>query len=576
MERNNYKGYSYKNLQLGDQINEVLNEYNSISKKIIESKRDLLSNPKKYNHNYINSFHYNQPQIKHSPYVQRKADDFYNPYSLYRNFNDNISLNRNNETFYGRNDLIEEFKDTLEKSQIIKDDLLKSCRNSTKRKYKSNTYKNKNKTPISYKRNLMIPFNQGTLGTLQPRINKYPTNNILNDSLNDDDDDGYDSMNNSNGGIISDMSNGQIVNGGIYNINKSFRKSNLKDFNNNNYNDFYKNDDYIDNVKKNNKKKLELTRDTIVKAYQKIKKENRILEVEINNYKRLANQYLNFGSNYNMNNNPFSQKAVNSFRQSLQHNMQNNCRIIDLILNIQKQNESLYNKIKSLKKKNNIIFQKIEQKNRKNAEIQILNEENEQKMFELEEKKNSLIEDLEKNKILLMKLKNKEQNLNILNESNKKALHDNEEHIIKLKNTINQLNNYKNNNYNQVHFNNNLKLYQQKINNLKLEINNLIAKKQKILYYKDNLRKKVSTLSLNSLGFYSEKQLSQQLNILKNENNKKKIFVEEKENQIEALKNAIDTLSNQIKNNNPQEAIQKMNIMNLINDIEMSDNNFKN
>ena len=59
MKRNNYKVYSYKNLQLGDQINEVLNEYNSLSKKIIESKRDLLSNPKKYNHNYINTFYYN-------------------------------------------------------------------------------------------------------------------------------------------------------------------------------------------------------------------------------------------------------------------------------------------------------------------------------------------------------------------------------------------------------------------------------------------------------------------------------------------------------------------------------------
>ena len=439
MEYNNMKGFSYNNHKLGDQINEVLNEYNSIAKKIKDSKRDIMSKSNKFSNNYTNSYKYNHRSIKHSPYTQRKADNILRPYSFCTNFNDNISSYRNNnETYYGRNDLIEDFKDTLEKSQIIKDDLLKSCRNSSrKKKYKTSTIRNENKTPILYKRNLMLPINKGMCNAI---AKKYETNNILNCSLNDDDEI---NSNYSNGGIIDSIPNSQIINGGISNINKSFRKSN---FNNNN--DFYDNIHLNDNDKR--KKNLELTRDTIVNAYQKIKKENRILEVEINNYKRLANQYINFGNNYNMKYNNYSQNTINNLRQSLQNNIQNNCRIIDLIINIQKQSESLSDKIKALKQKNNIFFQKIEQKNRKNAEIQILNEENEQKLISLEEEKNALTEELEKNKILLLKLKNKGENLNILNESNKKALLDNEDHIIKLKNTINQMKSYKNNNYNHI------------------------------------------------------------------------------------------------------------------------------
>lgn len=571
MNADNFNGLSFRDIQLGNQINQVLNEYDLISKKITESKKNIIPGLAKLN-NYKNKLDYKR-NAHISPFIPKKIGEFSNPHSLYRDFKrNNIYTNRENETFLGTNNLIEEFKDTLEKSQIIKDDLMKSCRKSSRKHKKKSKNYNLNKTPVTYKKNLMRPFDNSMYN-----INTFEYNNILT-GLDDED------SKNSNGGIY--IPNGQNINGGLNN-NIPYRKYNINTVGNTNLNDDDNNYFDLDSNKKGKKdlKKLEHTRDTIIRAYQKIKKENRILEVEINNYKRLTNQYLNFGNNYNMKYKNFSQKRANEYMQSLQKIIESKCKTIDSIINIQKQNETLNNKVNSLSKKNKIIFQKIEQRNRKNAEIQILNEENEQKIIYLEDEKNSLIKDLEKYKIVLMNLKNKEHNLNMLNESNKKLLQDKEEHILKLKNTIDQFNKYKNNNLmnnknnyaqNKIQFMNNMKLYEQKINNLKLEINNLNSNKQKALVYKSNLQKKLYSLQPNTMANLNEKQLIEQLNLLKKENEQKTIYLQEKSNQIEILKNAYDSLATAMKNNNLQEAIQKNNVMSLIKGIDMTDNLYNN
>ena len=54
----------------------------------------------------------------------------------------------------------------------------------------------------------------------------------------------------------------------------------------------------------------------------------------------------------------------------------------------------------------NINFKEIEKRNRKYAEIQTTNEENEQKLSNLEDEKNILLHELESQKITLLKLKN--------------------------------------------------------------------------------------------------------------------------------------------------------------------------
>ena len=167
MNENDFNGLSYKDRQLGDQINQVLNEYNSIARKITESKKDYITN-----NNFTNSYKFYQKNNLKSPFISRKMVN-HNP--LLRNYNNNISIKRNNETFFGTNDLIEEFKDTLEKSQIIKDDLLKSHRNSARKK-RNNPKKNSfcTKTPITYKRNYLK-----NNGFISSRLNDYEIDNNL-------------------------------------------------------------------------------------------------------------------------------------------------------------------------------------------------------------------------------------------------------------------------------------------------------------------------------------------------------------------------------------------------------------
>ena len=323
------------------------------------------------------------------------------------------------------------------------------------------------------------------------------------------------------------------------------------------------------------KKKLENESKALIDKYQEIKKDNRILEIEISNYKKLANQYLNFGNNYkNKFNNKYSQKTINELEQSVKQNIQNNCLIIDTILKIQKNNEILSSKIEALSHKMKLNFQKIEKKNRKNAEIQITNEENEQKVLNLKDEKQNLLHELETQKIYLMKLKYKEDNLNLLNESNKKALNDKEEHILKLKNTINQYNKYKNKlQENRSFTNDNIQAYDEKINNLRIEINNLNSIKQKILVSNSNAQKQLLSLHPNNLDNNNEQQLNDQLNEIKIENTQKKISLKEKEKQLDLLKNEIDSFTLNIKNNNQLDEIQKNKIKNLINVIDNSENN---
>ena len=125
MNGNNFNDLSYKDRQLGNQINQVLNEYNSLARKIKESKKDYMAK-----NNYLNAYNFSKRTIPKSPYVSRQKDNIYNLYPFYMNYDNN----RNNETFFGTNDLIEEFKDTLEKSQIIKDDILKSHKKMSRKK----------------------------------------------------------------------------------------------------------------------------------------------------------------------------------------------------------------------------------------------------------------------------------------------------------------------------------------------------------------------------------------------------------------------------------------------------------
>ena len=529
----NYNDVSYNDRQLENNINLALQEYDSLTQKISGKKGGI--------NQYLNdAFQYKIPSgytfTRNSPYISSKKKD----YSFLTKFHGNYNggkLFTSNVNNFGTNDLIEEFKQTLEKSQIIKDDLLKMNVNiDLRKKFKNKKYNylNKNKINSSLK---FHPFN------------KYEENIFEEEKSST-----------SNGGTtleyISNVKN-------IFNENS---KKNLSDKKRNK------------SLKKNEleKKKIESAEKELINKYQEIKKENRILELEISNYKKLANQYINFGQYFkNKFNNKYSQKIINELEQSLQQNIQNNCNIIDSIIKIRKNNEALSSKLKLLSDKMNINFKEIEKRNRKHAEIQMTNEENEQKIANLEDEKNSLLHESESQKITLLKLKNKENNLNLLCESNKKLLNDKEEHILKLKNTINQYQKFKNKNKKVQYSTNidndaNIKVFDNNINNLKLEINKLISIKNKLLASNSNLQNQLFNSKSNNFENSNEIQLNNQLDFLKMENKQKMDNLKEKENQLEMLKNEIDFLTNSIKSDNQLDENKKMKINNLINEIESS------
>ena len=530
----NYNDVSYKDRQLGNNINLALQEYDSLTQKI-SGKRGGLNQ-------YLNNeFQYKTPSrynfTRNTPYFSSKKKEYSFPNAFRGNYNGG-QLFTSNANNLGTNDLIEEFKQTLEKSQLIKDDLLKMNVNiSLRKKYKNKKYDylNKNKINSSYK---FLPFN------------KYEENIFEEEKSST-----------SNGGTTLEY---------ISSIKNIFNDNNKKN---------------LSNKKKRNKslkkneieiRKIKSAEKELIDKYQEIKKENRILELEINNYKKLANQYINFGQYFKTKfNNKYSQNIINELEQSLQQNIQNNCNIIDSILKIRKNNEVLSSKLKLLSEKMNINFKEIEKRNRKYAEIQTTNEENEQKLSNLEDEKNTLLHELESQKITLLKLKNKENNLNLLCESNKKLLNDKEEHILKLKNTINQYQKYKNKSKKNQHSTNidnsaNIKVFDNNINNLKLEINKLISTRNKLLASNSNLQNQLINSNSNNVENSKEIQLNNQLDYLKMENQQKMDNLKEKENQLEILKNEIDYLTNNIKSDNQLDENKKIKINNLINEIESS------
>ena len=530
----NYDDISFKDRQLQNNINLALKEYDSITQKISGSKGGL----NKYLNNgyqYQTPSRYNFTRI--SPFISSKKREYPNQHSFRGNYNGgqmHISYLNNN----GTNDLIEEFKETLEKSQIIKDDLLKmKINNGLTRKYKNKKYNylNKNKINSSYK---YLPVNKDEENAFEEE--KSST---------------------SNGGTTMEY---------ISKRDNIFKENNKININKKKGNKSSKKNDF-------EKSKLESTEKDLINKYQAIKKENRILELEIKNYKNLANQYLNFGQNYKNNfTNKYSQKIINELEQTLQQNIQNNCNIIDTILKIQKNNQSLSSKIEILSDKMNINLKKIEQRNRKYAEIQHTNEENEHQLTDLEDKKNALLLELESQKISMLKLKYQENNLNLLNESNKKVLNDKEEHILKLKNTINlyqKLNNNKKQDKLSIDFNNNIKVFDTQINNLKLELNKLLSERKKIIISNSTLQSQLFNSKSNNVENNKELQLNNQLNYLQMENKQKMDSLKEKENQLEMLKNEIDLLTTSIKNDSQLDKNKKMKINNLINVIESPNNN---
>ena len=483
MEEMNYNSESFGDQQLGTKINEALKEYDNIFKKIKGTSKDF-NQILKSEYPYKTPSRYNYNLTRNKPYISTLKNDYPIQSFFRRNFNKSYLIDskfKNVDT----NDLLEEFKETLEKSQIIKEDLLNNNFGfALQKKYKNKKYDYLNTDNYNFYTNLHS--SKKLKGNLFEEEKSSTSNGTL--SLE------YTHKKLTNMKKIKKVKSVKKRKKRMLGISKKKEKKNFK---------------------KNEKEKkiLEDEEKALINKYQEIKKDNRILELEISNYKKLASKYINFGNNYkNKFNHKYSQNDINQLEQNVHQNIQNNCSIIDTIIKIQNDNQILLSKTQALSKKMNLDFQKIEKRNRKNAEIQTTNEENEQKMMNLQDQKQSLLHEYENQKIFLSNLKNKEENLNMLNESNKKAINDKKEHILKLKNTINKYNNYKdnprvNNNFSE----NNIKQYEEKINNLKTEINNLNSKKEKFLFSNSGLQNQLSLFYPNKIDNNKRINLNEKL-----------------------------------------------------------------
>ena len=133
------------------------------------------------------------------------------------------------------------------------------------------------------------------------------------------------------------------------------------------------------------REKIELTnleniKNDLMKSNIGIRKQNKILETEINNYKNQIYSRKSISKDY------FSllDKNSNKIKSLLQLSIKENTQILDKILKIIESNQNLSEQIKNISSGHKQLFKKVEIFNRKNAEIQILNEENENKLNNLQ------------------------------------------------------------------------------------------------------------------------------------------------------------------------------------------------
>ena len=242
-----------------------------------------------------------------------------------------------------------------------------------------------------------------------------------------------------------------------------------------------------------------------------------------------------------------SKFLVNS-KNSLNESINNNLYIMDQINSLQAQNQKLYEENWNLVQNYNEHLKEIEMYNRKNAEIMITNQENQRAYDEIENNNKVLTETLEKLKLELNELCSKEENLNLINDSNTKTKNDNEELLFHLKLTLEKLS--KANSDNSVQIDNSQKSISEAnyvLSNKKKEIIDLIDIVNSLSNELETIQRENNELSQKVNGKSeieddlrikeAQAQKEYQMAYLDNENAKKENY--EKDNFITIMKESI-------------------------------------
>jgi len=530
------------------------NNYNKIRLNYFAAKKKLLNRPINI-HSYARNKSYSTTHTSKSYNAIRGKRNISNYYS---------NQNRDNDPDISRisekaNIVINEFKKTLMEAEKVENELNKSkyslktfCGFGANGNYNANNVNNMNNTYDTFNSN-NTNINNINLNQTND-TDAYNTNSFINSNNNQKNQ--KVKKNNKNNNNYNNYNKNQInedeyMNEENYNINDNTNDNNENENENYTYDENYndnENDDEKDEIEK-----LRIQNQILMKSNMALKNKNKILTHEISTYKK-SSIYKNPFTQYDQDLNAFIQDLKNS----LDNATQNNEELENIIISTQNENKLLNSKNKELISNFELAKNECEKMAKENSELKV---ELENRLEQVTVFENN-VKDMEKEIKNLNNIINNNNNqinyLNDIQESNKLSQKDNEDLILELKNTIENLQKVNSENSNEIielknkieECNNNMDLKQNEINAL----NDNINEKELIIKNKDTQLKEYNEIinSSNNKNIQNKNEL-QNLNIekekLKNEIKTIKMLLSDRERTISSLKNSISFLTKTFNKN---------------------------
>ena len=340
--------------------------------------------------------------------------------------------------------------------------------------------------------------------------------------------------------------------------------------NDNNSNNISKNENTLSLTKKINpdetmKKQLNQRNKYLIDINSEINLENNLLESEISLYKQKNSN--SFWKNKHMDNNSNNifyqslEKFINNLKLSFQKNIESNKDLMKKLLNeLNKYKDINNNNIKQKSEYDNLQI-KIQKQKERIADIYKYNIENNKRYLYLKDEQEILNKTAKRLKSNLMDLKSKGKNLTFKNDKNRKKNNDSKEIILTLQKTISNLKN-ENSSKNKLTMGknnklimkrNSLDLYNDKINQLYLMINNIQNDKNIILEENMNMKKEIEKNNLGLVGennkLIKENELKVELNEYKLKNYNIEKQIKRKDELVKKMKNIIKQFTSDVNNN---------------------------
>ena len=340
--------------------------------------------------------------------------------------------------------------------------------------------------------------------------------------------------------------------------------------NDNNSNNISKNENTLSLTKKINpdetmKKQLNQRNKYLIDINSEINLENNLLESEISLYKQKNSN--SFWKNKHMDNNSNNifyqslEKFINNLKLSFQKNIESNKDLIKKLLNeLNKYKDINNNNIKQKSEYDNLQI-KIQKQKERIADICKYNIENNKRYLYLKDEQEILNKTAKRLKSNLMDLKSKGKNLTFKNDKSRKKNNDSKEIIVTLQKTISNLKNE--NSFNNkitmgknnklIMKKNSLDLYNDKINQLYLMINNIQNDKNIVLEENMNMKKEIEKNNLGLVGennkLIKENELKVELNEYKLKNYNIEKQIKRKDELVKKMKNIIKQFTSDVNNN---------------------------